>query len=56
MANAVVIAILALVLFPVVRYLYKAKKRGEHCVGCPYARECSAAAKARCSENAKSNM
>ena len=21
-------------------YLYKAKKRGEHCVGCPYAKQC----------------
>ena len=21
-------------------YLYKAKKRGEHCIGCPYAKQC----------------
>ena len=34
-----VIIILAIV-FGAGLYLYRAKKRGEHCVGCPYSKEC----------------
>ena len=29
-------------------YLYKAKKNGQKCVGCPYSKTCSAKAKAAC--------
>lgn len=36
--------ILALILIAIASgagmYLYRAKKRGEHCVGCPYAKQC----------------
>ena len=34
-----VIAVLA-ILFFAVRYLYKEKKKGNHCIGCPYADSC----------------
>ena len=33
---AIVLAILGGILF----YLYRAKKRGETCIGCPYAKQC----------------
>lgn len=32
-------------------YLYRAKKRGEHCVGCPYQKSCSKSS--CCSEKEK---
>ena len=39
---ATVIASMALILvvFLAVRYIYKEKKRGSKCVGCPYAQGC----------------
>ena len=29
-------------------YIYKAKKQGQKCVGCPYSKTCSAQQKASC--------
>ena len=41
MKNIILIAILIFIVGSILFYLYKAKKRGEHCIGCPYAKECS---------------
>ncbi len=35
---AIVILIIAL---GAALYIYRAKKRGEHCVGCPHSKQCS---------------
>ena len=35
MANAIVILILALIIGLAARYIYKAKKSGKKCIGCP---------------------
>ena len=42
MNAATVIAVIALILivFFAVRYIYKEKKRGVKCIGCPYAESC----------------
>ena len=40
MANIVIILIVAAVVTGVVFYLYKAKKNGQTCIGCPYAKQC----------------
>ena len=40
MENAVVIIILAAIVAGIVIYLVRAKKRGEKCIGCPYAKQC----------------
>ena len=40
MENAIVIVILAAIVAAIVLYLVKAKKRGEKCIGCPYAKQC----------------
>lgn len=40
MKNIILIAILIFIVGSIIFYLYKAKKRGEHCIGCPYAKEC----------------
>lgn len=41
MENYIIIGILLCILGAVVCYLYKAKKRGETCIGCPYAKQCT---------------
>ncbi len=41
MKNFIVIAILVLLVVLVSIYLYKSKKRGRKCIGCPYADSCS---------------
>lgn len=40
MANVVIILIVLLAMGAIVLYLYRAKKRGETCIGCPYAKQC----------------
>ena len=41
MADLIVILILLAVVTGVIAYLVRAKKRGEKCVGCPYAKQCA---------------
>ncbi len=41
MENIIIIAIILCVIVGIVIYLYRAKKRGEVCIGCPYAKQCS---------------
>ena len=40
MINYIIIAVIVAVVGGAALYLYKAKKRGETCVGCPYAKQC----------------
>ena len=40
LATVIAVLCLALVVFLAVRYIYKEKKRGSKCVGCPYAEGC----------------
>ena len=40
MKNAILIIILAVITIAIVLYLLKAKKQGQKCIGCPYAKEC----------------
>ncbi len=40
MKNGIVIVILIAIIAGAVWYLYRAKKRGETCIGCPYAKQC----------------
>ncbi len=40
MENVVIIVVLAGIIGAVIWYLIRAKKRGEHCIGCPYAKQC----------------
>ncbi len=41
MENIIVIAILFIIVSAIIFYLYKAKKSGQTCIGCPYAKQCS---------------
>ncbi len=40
MTDLIVIGVILLILCGAGAYLYKAKKRGQKCVGCPYAGTC----------------
>jgi len=40
MENFIIIVILLCIVGGIVYYLYKARKRGETCIGCPYAKQC----------------
>ena len=39
-SNMILGAILLAIVAAVVVYLYRKKKRGETCIGCPYAKQC----------------
>ena len=52
MKNLIIILILAVIVGAILVYLYKAaKKRGESCIGCPYAKQC--ASKGKCDHREK---
>ncbi len=40
MENIIAIAIIALVLGVAIGYIVRSKRRGDVCVGCPYAKQC----------------
>ncbi len=40
MANFIALAVVALLFGSAVRYIYKEKKKGVHCIGCPSAGAC----------------
>lgn len=41
MENIIVVLILVAIAAGIIGYLVRAKKRGETCIGCPYAKQCS---------------
>ena len=49
MEDFIIIALLVVIVGAVAFYLYKSKKRGDACVGCPYAKNCTG----KCSSNYK---
>ena len=40
MEDIIIIAILLAIVGGIGWYLYRAKKRGQKCIGCPYSKEC----------------
>lgn len=40
MENIILIAILLIAVGSAVLYIYKSKKQGKACIGCPYAKQC----------------
>ena len=41
MANVIIIAVAVSVVGLAVFYVYKAKKKGQKCIGCPYSKQCN---------------
>ena len=50
MDNFIIIAVVAAIVALAVRYIYKAKKSGQKCIGCPDSKTCSGNC-ANCSGN-----
>ena len=44
MVNIILVVILLGIVAGIVWYLLRAKKRGETCIGCPYAKQCASQA------------
>lgn len=40
MENIIIVLILVMLAAGIVFYLIRAKRRGEKCIGCPYAKQC----------------
>ncbi|MCR5283557.1 MAG: FeoB-associated Cys-rich membrane protein [Lachnospiraceae bacterium] len=40
LADMIIVLILIAALFAACRYIYKEKKKGRHCIGCPMAGSC----------------
>ena len=40
MVDVIIVAILVCIIGGILFYLYRAQKRGEVCIGCPYGRQC----------------
>ena len=53
MENAIVVLILVAIAAGIIWYLIRAKRKGEKCVGCPYAKQCGSKQGGCCSD--KSN-
>ena len=47
----IAIAAIILIVGAAIFYIVRAKKRGEKCVGCPYAKECSKKRNGGCGHN-----
>lgn len=50
MKEGIVIAVLVVVIGLAARYVYKAKKSGKTCIGCPYCESCSTKEKTCCND------
>lgn len=48
MENVIVVIILLAIVGAIVAYLLRAKKRGETCIGCPYAKKCGGKCGGKC--------
>ena len=40
MENYIIVAVILLIVALIGIYLYRSKKRGQTCIGCPYAKQC----------------
>lgn len=40
MENVIIVVLVVAIVIGIAVYLYRAKKRGNACIGCPYARQC----------------
>lgn len=52
-ANIIIVALLIAITAAIVLYLIKAKRRGDKCIGCPYAKQCGGNCGSQTVENKK---
>lgn len=49
MVNLIAIVVLLAIVAGAAAYVIRAKKKGQHCIGCPHCKTCAAAKKGGCS-------
>jgi len=54
MENVIVVLILVAIAAGIIWYLIRAKKKGETCIGCPYAKQCGSKCNGTCSGKSNS--
>ena len=55
MENIIIVLILVAITTGIIFYLFRAKRKGEKCIGCPYAKQCNSKCKDGCSGTADHN-
>ena len=53
MINIILLAVILCIAGGAAYYIYRAKKRGETCIGCPYAKQCGGKCGGNCCESKK---
>ncbi len=53
MGDLIIIVILLCIISSIIVYLYRAKKKGKTCIGCPYGGQCSSSQEGGCCANHK---
>lgn len=53
MVDFILVVVLVAIIGGIIFYLYRAKKRGETCVGCPYAKQCGGKCSGGCHSHAE---
>ena len=53
MKNIIIIAIIVVIVGVAALYVYKAKKSGKKCIGCPYAKQCGSKCDGGCTGKIK---
>ena len=56
MENVIVVMILVAIVAGIIWYLVRAKKRGEKCIGCHYAKQCGSKCNVSCSCNPNNEL
>ncbi len=51
--NIIIVVILLAIIGSIILYLIRAKKRGETCIGCPYAKQCGSKCTGNCGKHQK---
>ena len=50
MENVIIILVLVGIVGGIIAYLVRAKKRGQTCIGCPYAKQCGSHCDGHCGD------
>ena len=51
MGDYIILAILIVVISAIIIYLYRAKKNGQTCIGCPHSKQCADKSNSACGGN-----
>ena len=55
MKNIIIVIIILAIVISICVYLYKEKKRGTKCIGCPYGKQCGGNCSGKCQEDKPSH-